>query len=162
MQLAYFEDISFLQKQFNYGMFWDVTALPSLLGIIFFYINLYTGTFFQGRFFIFLKSLDSDGFEPNSGRRILLQNVPHILLAEHEQVRIPDGTHRRCPTVACRRVIHTLRANRCSVSYNYDPLYLTRYYSIYSHSKQIVICQKSEHHGEVNIMNTVLKQTGAV
>lgn len=58
-------------------------------------------TFLQGRLLVLLQTLHCDCLKPDTGCRILLQHVPHILLAEHEQVAITDRSHAGRPSIAC-------------------------------------------------------------
>ena len=43
-------------------------------------------TFFERRFLVLLKSLRGDGLEPDPGRGVILQDLPHVLLAKDKQV----------------------------------------------------------------------------
>lgn len=58
-------------------------------------------TFLQGCPLVLLQSLDGDGLQAHPGSRILLKHVPHVLLAEHEEVRVADRAHAGCSPVTC-------------------------------------------------------------
>lgn len=58
-------------------------------------------TFLQRSSLVLLQPLDCDGFQAYSGGRVLLEHVPHVLLAEHEQVRVADRAHAGCSPVTC-------------------------------------------------------------
>lgn len=58
-------------------------------------------TFLQRGSLVLLQPLDSDGFQAYPGSRILLEHVPHILLAEDEEVRVADRAHAGCSPVTC-------------------------------------------------------------
>lgn len=58
-------------------------------------------TFLQRSSLVLLQPLDCDGFQAYSGSRVLLEHVPHILLAEHEEVRVADRAHAGCSPVTC-------------------------------------------------------------
>lgn len=58
-------------------------------------------TFLEGGPLVLLQPLDRDGFEPDPGRGVLLQHVPHVLLAEDEEVRVADRADTGCSPVTC-------------------------------------------------------------
>ena len=57
-------------------------------------------TLFQRRLFVLLQPLDRDRLEPDSGGRVVLEHVPHVLLAQHEQVGVAHGADGRGAAVA--------------------------------------------------------------
>lgn len=63
--------------------------------------NCKAQTFLQRRLLVLLQSFDGDCFQPDTGCRVFLQHVPHILLAKHEQVAITDRSHTGRSSVAC-------------------------------------------------------------
>lgn len=58
-------------------------------------------TFLQRSSLVLLQPLDCDGFKAHPGSRILLEHVPHVLLAEDEEVRVADRAHAGCSPVTC-------------------------------------------------------------
>lgn len=58
-------------------------------------------TFLQWSSLVLLQPLDCDGFQAYSGGRIFLEHVPHVLLAEDEEVRVADRAHAGCSPVTC-------------------------------------------------------------
>lgn len=58
-------------------------------------------TFLERSPLVFFQSLHRDGFQSDPSRRILLQNVPHVLLAEDEEVRVAHRTYTGCSPVTC-------------------------------------------------------------
>lgn len=58
-------------------------------------------TFLQRCPLVLLQSLDGDGLQAHPGSRILLEHVPHVLLAEHEEVRVADRAYAGCSSVTC-------------------------------------------------------------
>lgn len=61
-------------------------------------------TFLERGSLVFLQPLHRDRFQPDPGRRIFLQNVPHVLLAEDEQVWVAHRSHAGCSSVTCVNV----------------------------------------------------------
>lgn len=61
-------------------------------------------TFLERGSLVFLQPLHRDRFQPDPGRRIFLENVPHVLLAEDEQVRVAHRSHAGCSSVTCVNV----------------------------------------------------------
>lgn len=66
--------------------------------------RLWILTFLERGSLVFLQPLHRDRFQPDPGRRIFLENVPHILLAEDEQVRVAHRSHAGCSSVTCVNV----------------------------------------------------------
>jgi len=63
--------------------------------------RVYRLTFLQRSSLVLLQPLDCDGFQTYPGGRIFLQHVPHVLLAEDEEVRVADRAHAGCSPVTC-------------------------------------------------------------
>lgn len=61
-------------------------------------------TFLQRSFLILLQTLDSDWLQSDSGRWILLQNIPHVILTQHEQVTVSNRPDAGCAAVPCFRL----------------------------------------------------------
>ena len=62
----------------------------------------------------YLESLDllgGDGLEPDPGGWVVLQHVPHVGLAQHEQVAVAHGPHTRRAPVPRRA--HVQDAEKC-------------------------------------------------
>lgn len=58
-------------------------------------------TFLQWSSLVLLQPLDCNGFQAYSGGRIFFEHVPHVLLAENEEVRVADRAHAGCSPVTC-------------------------------------------------------------
>lgn len=59
-------------------------------------------TFFQRRLLVLLQPLDRDGLEPHPGGGVVLEDVPHVLLAEDEEVAVAHRAHAGCAAVTCK------------------------------------------------------------
>ena len=58
-------------------------------------------TFLQRSSLVLLQPFDCNGFKAHPGSRIFLEYVPHVLLAEDEEVRVADWAHAGCSPVTC-------------------------------------------------------------
>lgn len=58
-------------------------------------------TLLERRSLVLLEPLDGDCLEAHPRRRILLQYVPHVLLAQHEEIGVADRPDARCSPVTC-------------------------------------------------------------
>lgn len=58
-------------------------------------------TLFERCSLILLEPLDCDCLEAHPRRWILFQYVPHILLAEHEEIGVADRSDAGCSPVTC-------------------------------------------------------------
>ncbi|CAL7948626.1 unnamed protein product [Xylocopa violacea] len=50
---------------------------------------------------VLLQPFNRNGLQPDPRRRILLEDVPHVLLAEDEEVRVAHRAHAGCSPVTC-------------------------------------------------------------
>ena len=57
-------------------------------------------TFFQRCLLVLLETFHCNRLQADPGSWVLLQNVPHVLLAEHKQVTVADRTYAGRPPVA--------------------------------------------------------------
>ena len=58
-------------------------------------------TFLQGNLLVSLYLLGSHGLQPDPGGRVVLEHVPHVLLAEDKQVAVANRADTGRPSVAC-------------------------------------------------------------
>lgn len=69
---------------------------------------LWNITFLYGLLLVLRQPLDSYGFQLDPGSRVLLEDVPQVLLGQTEEVGVAHGPDTGCPSVArCAHIENT-------------------------------------------------------
>lgn len=103
-------------------------------------------TFLQRSSLVFLQPLDCDGFKAHPGSRILLEHVPHVLLAEDEEVRVADRAHAGCSPVTCVDVAFYWLSGCIKLSYVTAPWSIYRSFRRFTYSTPAHIPLNSRMH----------------
>lgn len=102
-------------------------------------------TFLQRSSLVLLQPLDCDGFKAHPGSRILLEHVPHVLLAEDEEVRVADRAHAGCSPVTCVDVAIYWLSGCIKLSYVTAPWSICRSFRRFTYSRPALISSIRTH-----------------